>query len=185
MTAHDKNGFTPLMVAVKHRRLKSVQKLLASEFCTKEVLEMVSQDDSERTVLHICAEVNQNEIIKVLFEKIAELYNDNQPWAMCDVMGNTPLHICAQKGNSDMCEKIIEYYKRNSSDSTNQSSRRSTILTMKNYNKWTAFHEAVQNGYFGIVDSMRKNLDDAVFKDMAAIVDEELRTSLHMAAEKG
>ncbi|CAF1177495.1 unnamed protein product [Rotaria sp. Silwood1] len=32
---------------------------------------------------------------------------------------------------------------------------------------------------------MRKNLDDAVFKDMAAIVDEELRTSLHMAAEKG
>ncbi|CAF4752303.1 unnamed protein product [Rotaria sp. Silwood1] len=32
---------------------------------------------------------------------------------------------------------------------------------------------------------MRKNLDDAGFKDMAAIVDEELRTSLHMAAEKG
>jgi ankyrin repeat protein len=186
MSTYDTNGFTPLMLTIKHRRLESARKLLENDSCTKEVLEMISNDGSERTVLHICAEVNRDDITDVLLEKFNRLFkNDNKPWIMCDVMGNTLLHICAQKGNRCMCEKMILYYKHNSSNSKNQSSKELPLWAMKNYNKWTAFHEAIKNGHSTIVDTMHQHMDATTFWEMAAIVDEELRTSLHMAAEKG
>jgi ankyrin repeat protein len=182
----DKNGFTPLMLTVKHRRVKAVRKLLSNNFCNKEVFEKRTDDGSERTVLHICAEVNENDITDVLLEKFHKLYkNDNKPWIMYDVMGNTPLHICAQKNNVHMCDKIMQCYKPNSNDSRNESSEGWTLWTMKNHDKWTALHEAIQHGHFDIVEKMCKLMNHKAFREVAAIVDEDLRTSLHMAAEKG
>jgi len=187
MSTYDGNGYIPLMLAVKHRQVESVKELLKSEYCTKEVMEMSTDDGTKRTVLHICAEANEDSITDALLEKCSNLYkNNNELLIKSDVTKNTPFHTCAQKNNVHMCKKLIEYYKpKNNSNATTEASKESTMWTMTNHNKMTALHEAIQNGYSEIVKTMRESMDAGDFKRMAHIIDEELRTCLHLAAAKG
>ena len=66
--------------------------------------------------------------------KAKELQIDLAP---TDVMGNTPLHICAQKGNKDMCEQILELLPAMENRISTKQADTSVLpkmLTMKNYN---------------------------------------------------
>jgi hypothetical protein len=187
MSTYDENGYIPLMLAVKHRQVQSVKELLESEYCTKEVMAMSTDDGTKRTVLHICAEANENSITDALLDKYSTLYkNNNELFIKSDVMKNTPFHTCAQKNNSYMCKQLIQYYKpKNNSNATTEGSKESKMWTMTNHNKMTALHEAIQSGHSEIVKTMHESMEPSDFKRMADIIDEELHTSLHLAAAKG
>ncbi|CAF4891053.1 unnamed protein product [Rotaria sp. Silwood1] len=95
-------------------------------------------------------------------------------WEMAtyDINGYTPLMVAIK-------------HRRIDARTTQQSKNESTMWTMTNHNKWTALHEAIQNGYPEIVETMYANMELVDFEKMADMVDEELRTPLHMAAAKG
>ncbi|CAF3917983.1 unnamed protein product [Rotaria sordida] len=95
-------------------------------------------------------------------------------WEMTtyDINGYTPLMVAIK-------------HRRIDARKTQQSKNESTMWTMTNHNKWTALHEAIQNGYPEIVETMHANMERVDFEKMADMADEELRTPLHMAAAKG
>lgn len=184
--AHDTNGYTPLMVAIKHRQLKAVEALLKSKHFKNNVLEQLTEYDTKRTVLHICAEVNENDITNCLLSACFKFYPNNELFIKTDSMRNTPLHTCAQRGNSYMCEKLLERFEKSkNTQRTTQKSGELTMWTMTNHNERTALHEAIQNGHSDVVKTMHKWIDSTDFEKMTDICDEELRTTLHMAAAQG
>jgi ankyrin repeat protein len=188
MKAYDRNGYTPLMLAIKHRHVKCLKQLLESDYCTKQVIKISTKSDTKRNVLHICAEVNEKSITDLLLKKCSKLYENsksNELFITTDLMKNTPFHTCAQNGNVDMCEQMIKSYRESNNNRPTERWRGPTMWTMTNHNKWTALHGAVQNGYVDIVETMNTQMDAADFEEMANIIDEELRSPLHMAAAKG
>ncbi len=176
------DGFTPLMVAVKYRRVKFVEEFVQGPYFDKTTLEK-SSSDLERTVLHICAEHQDKSITALLLDKVKFYKIDLAPM---DVMGNTPLHICAQNDNQYMCEKLLSI----AETSTASDSHRTTnpidslaMLRIRNNNGSTAFHEATENGRYKIVERMIGAVANA--QVLIEECDEHLRTSLHLAALKG
>ena len=112
ITYRDKQtGLSPLMVAVQHRQLQRVKELLSHKYFTQEAFELVS-NTSLRTILHICAKVHHREIMKVLFES---RFVSNTLTLAADVLGDTPLHVCAQAGNVHMTQLLLGYTTNHSS----------------------------------------------------------------------
>lgn len=182
---YEVNNFTPLMIAVKYRRVKCVEKLLQSSFCDKEVLEMSSKP-MKSTVFHICAEVKNKEITKLLFDAVENANKSKHVFVITsDIMGNTPLHICAQEDNSHMSDKILSSRKYLLTPHSN-SEHYYDVLTTKNNDGLTAFHQAVTNGYNDIVKIMIGFATEfSVKKKLIYDADQTLRCSLHMAASIG
>jgi len=165
------DGFTPLMIAVKHRREKCVKALLQHPMCTKDILEAASHD-FERTVLHICAEYPNESIANALLGKAKSYELDLAP---IDIMGNTPLHICAEKNNIFMCQGLLaNIHPKPVYD----------LLEKKNNNGLTAFHIAVKKKHTEIVNKMLQSTSGCE-SDLIKYCDQELRTSLHIAAFEG
>ncbi|CAF4910576.1 unnamed protein product, partial [Rotaria sp. Silwood1] len=179
------DGFTPLMTAVKYRRIECVKALIASPFCDKTVFEKRSLE-LRRTVFHICAETKVNGITDLLLNAAEKHQYSNL--LLSDIMGDTPLHICARVNNIDMANgllpPVLQYFSKSvSSSKTNSSEALQTALAKKNNNGLTAFHEAVEYGREEIVKRMLELSDDP--KKLIHEIDQQLRTSLHMAALRG
>ncbi|CAF2967339.1 unnamed protein product [Rotaria sp. Silwood2] len=98
----DDDHFTPLMIAVKYRRVKCIEKLVDSEFCERKVWNKCSRE-LKKTVFHICAEIQDNEITGLLLDAAKK---NNIDVIDSDIMGNTPLHICAQVGDIDILKLL-------------------------------------------------------------------------------
>jgi ankyrin repeat protein len=211
-----KTGSSPLMVAVQHRQFECVKQLLGHEACTPHVIQLVSYV-TLRTVFHICAEVNQDDITKELCQT---KYLSTLLVLAADLQGDTPLHICAKVGNACMTKILIDYIKRNSSSFTttevtpHTTTHRSmtnldtngrvtskpsptitqittqqspvmgnvkSMLIKKNKNKYTPLHVAIYFGNYNVIEEMIPSLTLSVINEY----DDQKRTSLHMAAEKG
>jgi ankyrin repeat protein len=133
-------------------------------------------------VLHICAEVKDVEITDILFETLKNSNRKRDLLISQDVMGNTPLHICAQKGNEYMCQKLIELYKT----LPRSIPGRTPIWLAINYNNLTAFQEAVKNDQLKVVQQMLILIPESPSrKYMIDAIDDQLCTSLHIAASNG
>ena len=179
---YTEDGFTPLMIAVKYRRVKYIKLLLESPRCKIEVFEKCSLC-FKRTVLHICAEIGNDEITELLLDKAQCIGVNVTP---IDVMGNTPLHICAKAGNIHMCERLLslrENYPQLIFDSRTEK----TQLEMRNNDGLTPFHQAIENHYDEIVKIMLKYGGDSekLKQQLTMPTVKNLRTSLHLAALKG
>jgi len=209
------DGFSPLMVAVKHRQLEPVKALLNHENLTSEAFEL-SSPRSLRTVLHICAEVNQNEIAE---ELIKYRYMSSSLVTAADVMGNTALHICAQVGNVYMSQLLLYYMSGSISPVvpiSYTSTRRTMInldsngrvppkwsvttatntilqeapvnehvhemLSIENKSKLTPIHVAINYAKLDAIKIMLSFADPSMIINQC---DDQHRTYLHMAAEKG
>jgi ankyrin repeat protein len=203
------DGFSPLMVAVQHRQLKCVKELLAHQDFTQEAFELISPS-SLRTVLHICAEVNQDEITEALFERS---HIPDSFLKAADVMGDTALHICARIGNVYMTKRLLfhstsvmpfskppPYRSMTNLDangrippkslSTTTTTREQVLVDehvyamvkKKNKDKLTPLHVAIHYGKLHIIREILQVVDPSVIIEEC---DEQRRTSLHMAAEKG
>lgn len=203
------NGFSPLMVAVQHRQVQCMKELLDHESHTQEVFELRSPT-SLRTVLHVCAEVNQDQITKVLF---GYGHISDSLLKATDLMGNTALHVCAEVGNVCMIKRLLspstpvvpipttspprtmtnlDYSGKVPSKSSPTTTTAlgqvlakeyvSIMLTKKNKSKLTPLHVAIHFGKFEVIKEMLE-ISDA--SDIIKQSDNQRRTSLHMAAEKG
>ncbi len=212
-----KTGSSPLMVAVQHRQFECVKQLLDDKACTPHVIQLVSSI-TLRTVFHVCAEVNQDEITEILCQP---KYLSTLLVLAADLQGDTPLHICAKVGNAYMTKILIDYIKNNSSSSftttevtphttthrsmtnldtngrvplkpsstkthitTQQSPVMGNVESMlikKNKNKYTPLHVAIYFGNYNVIEEM---IPDSTLSVINAY-DDQKRTSLHMAAEKG
>ncbi|CAF4585618.1 unnamed protein product, partial [Rotaria sp. Silwood1] len=183
------DGYTALMIAVKYGQVECVDKLINHQYCDKDVLEKRSLDFN-RTVLHICAEFKSYHITDLLLQKAKKIALDLAP---VDVMGNTPLHVCVQKDNQYMSDRLLSdrdmvvtvssIPQGTSSRKTENEDKISKMLKIKNNNGLTAFHEAIESGHNEIVLQMLKKVIDRV--QLIEEPDQQLRTSLHMAAFKG
>lgn len=177
----DLDGFTPLMVAVKHRRYECVKTLIDTGEFDEEIIDI--QDlNLKRTVLHICAEIKHEKITNILFDAIKDLNNIRNMLVQKDTMGDTPLHICAQEDNDHMCQKLLELYKT----LPRSNPGRTPIWNLKNYNKLIPFQEAVRNNQLKTVKTMLDGIPNSKSrKDMIDATDDNLCTNLHIAALKG
>lgn len=180
---HD--GFSPLMVAVQHRQLECVNELLAHKNLTQEAFELISPS-SLRTVLHICAEANQDKITEALFEcsHISDFL-----LKATDLMGNTALHICAEVGNVYMTKRLLFHSTPVIPTTTNTACEQvltkkyaDVMLTKKNKSKLTPLHVAIHSGKSHVINEILQVANPSKFIEQC---DEQRRTSLHMAAEKG
>lgn len=182
--------FTPLMIAVKYQNVECVQYFLrVSHPRTDQILRETSLD-FQRTVFHICAEIPNKKITDLLLEQVKPCKID---LTLKDVMGNTPLHICVEKENQYMCDKLLQIAtnsmhsgstaRSNSVRSTNNSSKLPQMLTVRNNNGLTSFHLATEKGSYDIVRKMTEIVSNP--ESLIENRDEQLRTSLHIAAFQG
>ena len=83
-----------------------------------------------------------------------------------------------------MCDKLLsirENFLKSVFDQTMTNSIE--MLKIRNNNGLTAFHVATENGYYQIVERMLKAVSTQ--KKLIEECDQQLRTSLHIAALKG
>jgi ankyrin repeat protein len=120
-------GLSPLMVAVQHRQLQCVKELLNHRDFTQEAFELVS-NASLRTVLHISTKVHNKEITKALFES---RFMSNTLTVAADMLGDTPLHACAQAGNVYMTQLLLSYTTDHSSFLSTFSSASTDLVMLK------------------------------------------------------
>jgi ankyrin repeat protein len=188
-------GLSSLMVAVQHRQLQCVKELLNNKYFTQEAFELVS-NVSFRTVLHVCTKIHNKDITKTLFDS---RFMSNTLAVAADVLGDTPLHMCAQVGNVYMAQLLLGYITHHNppittfSDSSITRAIKATyhyrsvsrhahaMLIKKNKNKLTALHVAIQAEHLDVINEMLKYADPSVLN----MRDDRLRTCLHMAAAKG
>jgi ankyrin repeat protein len=203
------DGFSSLMVAVQHRQLGCVKDLLGHQNHTQEAFELTSPR-SLRTVLHICAEVNDDKITEAIFERghISDFL-----LKATDVMGNTALHVCAEVGNVYMTKRLLfhstpvmpisktsAYRTMTNLDSSGRVLLKSSpttttaaheqgsiakqvyvMLTKKNKSKLTPLHVAIHCGKSLVINEILQVANSSIIEEN----DDQRRTSLHMAAEKG
>ncbi|UJR12513.1 hypothetical protein I4U23_016688 [Adineta vaga] len=178
-----KDGYTPLMIAIKYRRKGCVESFLNEKYCNKEIMKE-SRTNFDRGVLHICAEYPNQDITDTILKK-AKSYGLNL--APMDKKGDTPLHICAQNNNIYMCERLLSTQENNTksnvSKNTTDVKTISSMLQVRNYDGLTAFHQAVMNENYEIVELMIKAAINP--KELIDDHDDKLQTSLHKAALKG
>lgn len=132
--------------------------------------------DFQRTVLHLCAEFANDSITDLLLTKGIPSRVGLSP---IDALGNTPLHICAQKNNIHMWKELL----RATESSSNGSTAISEMLETRNNNGFTAFHDAIENTNSRIVKLMMEKVRYRYV--LIEDTNEQLRTSLHIAAWNG
>ncbi|CAF0755698.1 unnamed protein product [Adineta steineri] len=206
-------GCSPLMVAVQHKQIKCVQELLSDKACTKEAIELVSSV-TLRTVFHICAEVNKKEIttelcrsryLSILLVLAADISGDT-PLHICAKVGNAHMsqilldYIKNIASPVETIPNTTQYRsmtnldangqvpsKQSASKTTTTNKQMSTnkhvykILNKKNKDKHTPLHVAIYNENLNVIREILKYSDPSVIN----ACDDQKRTSLHMAAEKG
>jgi ankyrin repeat protein len=208
------SGFSPLMVAVQHRQLKCIKELLGHNDFTSEAFELTSSI-SLSTVLHICAKVNQNDITTAIFDcpymsislvVTADVQGDT-PLHICAQVGNvymtqrlldymsqnispvvpishqpTRRTMTNLDSNGRAPSKWSDQKTLNtSSQSTSLNDHVYKMLTKKNKSKLTPLHVAIHYGKVDVIEKMFKFVHPSIINEH----DDQWRTSLHMAAEKG
>ena len=176
------DGFTPLMIAVKYKRVKYVELLVKSPLCNREVFKKRSLC-FKRTVLHICADIKDENITNLLLNKAQ--YIDLNVKSI-DVMVNTPLHVCGKVNNIHMCKGLLSLGK-NYPNLIFDPRTKKTQLEMKNNDGLTPLHEATRKKRDKIVKSILKcgGGSENLKQQLTMPTAKNLRTSLHLAAFKG
>lgn len=207
-------GFSPLMVAVQHRQLSCVKELLQNKYFTQDAFELVS-DISLRTVLHVCAEIKQMEITKALFDSrfmssslaIAADISGDTPLHICARINNvymterllgyisqrsSPVMTFSDSSTSRTMTNLDANGRVPPKPSVSKSGHTTShhgsvsghvhaILMKRNKSKLSPLHVAIQTGNLHIIQEILKFAHQSLINGY----DDQQRTCLHMAAEKG
>lgn len=175
-------GLSPLMVAVQCRQVHCVQELLSNKHFTQEAFNLVNHL-TFRTVLHICAKVQNVEITNALF---CSRFMTKTLAVATDTLDNTPLHICAQVGNIYMTQMLLGYI-------TNHN------LILSSLSKSQNFHPKINPDYnhrlltVSSIDSTNSTINDTSYSDlehrythdMLTKTNKDNLTPLHLAVQAG
>ncbi|XP_076332081.1 uncharacterized protein LOC143237096 [Tachypleus tridentatus] len=91
------NGFTPIILAIRHGNVEIVQWLLENTTCGN-LLETSVRD---RSLLHYTAKYGQEQLVHWLSENVQTSIN------YCDSKGDTPLHLAAKYGHIGCAKALI------------------------------------------------------------------------------
>lgn len=167
MYVDEQTGLSSLMIAVQYRQLECIKQLLHNKYFTQEAFDLAS-NVSFCTALHICAKIQDKQITQLLLNSH---FMSNTLASTNDISGDTALHICARVGNVYMTQLLFRF----------TVSYSSSLLTKKNKEKLTPFHVAAQAGHLDVINEMLMYADSSAIN----MSDDQQRTALHMAAEKG
>ncbi|MGK0182674.1 MAG: ankyrin repeat protein [Halioglobus sp.] len=168
-----KNGSTPLYVAIRHKKIEAVKRLIAKgadvnkgissdmtplyaalhhghtdialELLKSDGIDLDAKTEEGSTALYIAAELNYPEVVEKLLEKGA---NPN----ICRKDGFGPIHIATKFEHVEVCEKLLR------NRSTNPR------LPLKSGN--TALHLAVEAGNFQLSRMLGRRKSDIEAKGL-------------------
>ena len=121
------------------------------------------QDKDDHTFFHICAAYGQPDIIKMVIGIVPESVSLLQ---QNDQFDNTPLHLAAEKGQTEAVRELLE-------------EEYGVDIDNKNEDERTPCHLAARNGHVDILKLIIKKDSFAIFDK-----DEDDNTPLHMAAKQ-
>ena len=164
----NKNGLTPLFVAISTGNLKCVDALTASN-----ELDLTIRAPSGNSIYHLCGELNNFEILRFLLTRkdtkfLEPLYIKN------DNLDNV-IHTACNYGNLEVARLVLS--KINEGLISPE-----TYISMKNKMGYTSFHVACVKGFFNIVEYFLKDLK---MKFCLEHLDNNLNNCLHLAALNG
>ena len=165
----DTKHFTPLYRAIASCNQKCVEALL-SDTNKQAVLDHSLKDINGNSMFHICAEFDNSESLKYLFQFYSSdnIYSKNN-------LEDTILHNACRNGNLEMVKAIL-----NKCEDSN--AQIEEFLFSKNKDGQTCFHIACVKGYCNIVEYFLKEKRLNAFLDH---YDNNSNTSLHLATLNG
>jgi ankyrin repeat protein len=131
----------------------------------------------KNTVLHIAAEFNQSEFVKVVTHRCPLLYHQ------VNSNDDTPLHVAARVGCYDIVHVFISHAEtllQVDVESGQVESHKKKLLRMVNVDKDTALHCATRNGHFQSV----KLLIEAD-PELSNLINNADESPLYLATSKG
>ncbi len=163
----NKNGHTPLFVALFQDNVKSVEYLAADENC-----DSGAQDPDGDSIFHVCAQYNNVESLRFLLK--------NPQFSNTIFIKNkklqTPLHIAATNGSIDIMKMIIAKFYDGTFDA------KEAYLVTKDDLGRTCLHLACELGYFNIVEYLIRDLK---LMFLTELMDSKGNTPLHYSAMNG
>ncbi|XP_022249213.1 uncharacterized protein LOC111087301 [Limulus polyphemus] len=93
----NKNGFTPIILAIRHGNIEIVQWLLKNTNCAS----LLEPSVRDRSLLHYTAKYGQEQLVHWLAENVQTSIN------YCDSEGDTPLHVAAKYGHIGCAKALI------------------------------------------------------------------------------
>lgn len=149
-TEHDNNGYTPLHIACQKNNADLCM-LLVNRM--KPDVYLFMQDFKQRTALHMCAQVKNTVLVKILLPKtidrqiVNKVLNDTR-----DIDGKTPLHLACTLGNLEVAKCFIEEF--------------NACLTTQAENRETLIASACANGHLHVVNYLLETTDaDATIRN--------------------
>ncbi|CAF1052332.1 unnamed protein product [Rotaria sordida] len=190
LEVRDYQGYTPL--------------LTASYFNHHDCIRILLINNANITVIdnyvHICIERHCQNALESCLKWIKQDIRCYNMFIKGDRHGNTILHAVAKNGSFQICEMLMDTLKhillqtQLSSDNRNIFIKEYlSLILKKNINKRTPIHEAAKIGNFSILDFFfriinNENITNEYEQYKIALCedfDDELKTSLHLAAAEG
>ncbi|CAF0772592.1 unnamed protein product [Adineta ricciae] len=181
----DHRGYTPLLTASYYNHHDCMQILLSNG------ANLFAVDYARRNILHICVEKQCNDALKTCLECIKNDIDSYELFTTADRYGNTVLHTAANYGSHEICEVLMNVIKHilflSGSDENTFHQQYLSLILKKNRNQRTSIHEAAKIGNFALMDCVFRILEANVQHKFTVCeaVDDEFKTSLHLAAGEG
>ncbi|CAF1013321.1 unnamed protein product, partial [Didymodactylos carnosus] len=189
----DYQNFTPLLTASYFGHGQCIKLLWNNN------VNVLCQDNHGKNILHICAERQYQDALKTILDLIKTFKHAYELLIDSDRHGDSVLHAAAKSGNFEICQMLIETMKYvilqiRTMNSIKFTKEYLAMILKKNLDKRTPLHEAAKCGNIAIFKYFFNNMNDnnlcSLKKDFVWIAacedsDDELKTSLHIAAAKG
>jgi len=137
--AKDLKSYTPLLTALATSNQKCVEELANSNF-----VDLNAIDTNGNSIFHVCAQNDNFESLKYLFEKLNP-NNDINFYNIRNFNDETILHVSCDKGNQEITNLIMNKLHETKKIYDD-------LLFSKNKNGQNFFHVAVSKGYFNLVE---------------------------------
>ncbi|CAF3667628.1 unnamed protein product [Rotaria sp. Silwood1] len=190
----DYQGYTPLLTASYFDHQDCMRILLINN------ANITAIDKYGKTILHICIERHCQNALKNCLQWIKEDVRNYKMFIKSDRHGNTILHAAAKNGSFKICEMLMNAIKyillqiQLSSNNKNLFIKEYlSLILKKNINKRTPIHEAAKIGNFSMLNFFfhiinNENITNEYKQNKIVLCedyDDELKTSLHLAAAQG
>ncbi|CAF0976346.1 unnamed protein product [Didymodactylos carnosus] len=196
----DNKDYTPLLTAAYYDHIDCVKALVKNGAIMTDV-----KDDEERNILQICAKRLSINVLKEILVQIPE-GKLHEMVKNCDKFGNNPLHSIGRANNShihspgiekkevEVCQLLLNTFMGKQQSSTIESERDTgpaffkhsiEMITKRNNDYRTPLHEACLRGKVAFIQYLLEKIITKERHSLLEVVDDELKTALHIAADVG
>mmetsp|Transcript_148678 Transcript_148678/g.277068 ORF Transcript_148678/g.277068 Transcript_148678/m.277068 type:complete len:696 (-) Transcript_148678:99-2186(-) len=160
---------TPLHMAIMNKQLEVVNLLVKSGADLDD-----TQGQDQNSCLHLAVYSGSTEIVDFICEEINAM-GQTLRLQEGNILGQTPLHLAAQSGNTSVTEALIKNFREGAGEQISDKLLES-FLSMQDGTDWTALHEAALHGHADVMQSLLENRIDVEAKGATSV------TALHLAA---